>query len=94
MPGVFNVVGIDFVTDAGIGLGHGAAWLVNPGLPCGSWGRSGRLFSGWGWVLPEAAVFEDAADEIALAGFDEGDDLHGAAALGTQQRVGLVNALD
>ena len=44
--------------------------------------------------MPQAAVFEDLSDDLALAGFDEGDDLHGPAALGAQKRVGLVDTLD
>ena len=39
-------------------------------------------------------MFEDLADELAMASFDEGDNLHGPAALGAQQRVGLVDALN
>ena len=44
--------------------------------------------------MPQVAVPEDLADDIALASFDEGDDLHGPAALGAEQRVGLVDAFD
>ena len=43
--------------------------------------------------MPEAAVLEDLAGDVALIGFDEGGDLRGAAALGAEQRVGLVDAV-
>ena len=39
-------------------------------------------------------MLEDFADDIVLAGFDEGDDFHGAAALGAAQRIDLIDALD
>ncbi len=44
--------------------------------------------------MPESAVFEDLADGVALVGLDEGDDLHGPAALGAEERVGLIDVLD
>ena len=44
--------------------------------------------------MPQAAVFENLADEVRLMGLDEGDDLHGPAAFGAQQRVGLVDVFD
>ncbi len=44
--------------------------------------------------MPQVAVLEDLADDIALACFDDGDDHHGAAALGAEQRFGLVDAFD
>jgi hypothetical protein len=33
-------------------------------------------------------------DHVALIGLDEGDDLHGPAALGAQERIDMVNLLD
>ena len=45
-------------------------------------------------VVPESAVFEDLADEVRLMGLDEGDDLHGPAAFGAKQRIGLVDVPD
>ena len=49
--------------------------------------------------VPETAVLKNLADNIALAGFDEGDGLYGPAATGAEQRVCLVkfclvNSLD
>ena len=44
--------------------------------------------------MPEAAVLEDLAEDFFLAGLDEGDDFHGAAALGAAQGVDLIDALD
>ena len=52
---------------------------------------------GWatqGWVLPQAAMLEDLSDDGLLVGFDERDDLHGSAAAGASERVGLVDAAD
>ena len=45
-------------------------------------------------VVPECAVFEDLADEVCLVGLDEGDAVHGPAALGAEERVGLIDMLD
>ncbi len=39
-------------------------------------------------------MLKDLANDLVLAGFYEGDDFHGPAALGAQQRIGLVDALD
>ena len=39
-------------------------------------------------------MLEDFSDHIVLAGFDKGDDFHGAAALGAAQGVDLIDALD
>jgi hypothetical protein len=39
-------------------------------------------------------VYEDLADHVRLVGLDEGNDLHGPAALGAYQRLGLVDVLD
>ena len=83
-PGVLEVFRFDLVAHAGVGLGDCTARCGTPGSPM----RARRR------VLPEAAVFEDLADDLTLAGFDESDDLHGPAALGAQQRVDLVDALD
>ncbi len=58
------------------------------------WAPPGGRPRGWRRVVPETAVFEDFADDLALPSFDEGDDLHGPAAAGTAQRVGVVDALD
>jgi hypothetical protein len=44
--------------------------------------------------VPQAAVLEDFADDLFLAGHDEGDDFHRSAAFWAAQRVGLVDALD
>jgi len=59
---MFEEVGIDLVGDAAIGLRrrpHGPGWA----------GNSGR--AAWWRILPEAAVFEDFADDVALMGLDE-----------------------
>ncbi len=83
--GVFEELGIRLAGDAGIRIGHLPNWL----------GWAGSIGRGAGGrVLPEPAVFEDLADDVALVGLDEGDDLHGAAAARAAQRVGLVDALD
>ena len=37
---------------------------------------------------------KDLLDDVLLVGFDEGDDLHRAAALGAAERVGVVDVLD
>ena len=39
-------------------------------------------------------MFEVPADEVCLVGLDEGDDLHGPAALGAEERVDLTDVLD
>lgn len=39
-------------------------------------------------------MFEDLADDLPLAGLDEGEDHHGPGARGARQRVGLMHALD
>ena len=44
--------------------------------------------------MPQPAVPQDLLDHVALRRLDEGDDLHLAAALGTLQRVDLVDPLD
>ena len=44
--------------------------------------------------MPEAAVLKDFTDHIILAGFNEGDNLHGAAAVGAEEGIGVVNTLD
>ena len=84
-PDVFEEVGVDFARSTGIGIGRVAARRSRLRRP-----RRGAR----GRVVPEAAVFENLADGIALMGFDEGDDLHGTAALGAAQRIGLVDAFD
>ena len=45
-------------------------------------------------MLPEAAVFQVLVSGLALLSFDEGDDLHGSAAVGAKQRIGLIDAFD
>ena len=83
--GVFEELGIRLAGDAGIRIGHLPNWL----------GWAGSIGRGAGGrVLPEPPVFEDLADDVALVGLDEGDDLHGAAAARAAQRGGLVDALD
>ena len=84
---VFEEIRIDF---------HAVAGALGEPLGRGDWGRSGRRAwrgTGWGGV-PEVAVLEDFFDHVGLAGLDEGDDLHGAAALGAQEGVGVVDAFD
>ena len=44
--------------------------------------------------MPEVAVIEDLANDVALVGLDEGDDLHAPAAASAPQRVGMVDAID
>ena len=39
-------------------------------------------------------MFKNLVDDLALPNFDEDDDLHGAAALGAKQRIGLIDAFD
>ena len=57
-------------------------------LKCGPGWSAGRR------VVPESAVFEDRADEVWLVALDEGDDLPGPAALGAEERSGLIDVLD
>ena len=87
--GVPGQLGLVEILTAGVfeevGLRDRSSW---PGC---AWGL--RRGAGWG-VLPEAAVFEDLVDDLALPSFDKGDDLHGPTALGAEQRVGLVDAFD
>lgn len=45
-------------------------------------------------TLPQPAVAEDSLNNIRLSTFDETDDLHRAATLGTLQRIDLVDSLD
>jgi len=98
--GVFEVIGIDLVAHASVGLGHwtsGCSRPGAPGTPTGARRRPGRRSRRRWRVLPQAAVFEDLADDLALTGFDEGDDLHGPATppeVGAPQRVGVVHTLD
>ena len=83
--GVFQEVGIDFVRQPGIrdvGLAACLGWA----------GRSGRAAGRR--VLPKPATLQDLADDVVLAGVDEGDYLHGPAATGAQEGVGLVNSFD
>ena len=65
---MFEVVRINLMAEAGVGFRDQANWP-------GCWNRFG--WSTGGWVVPEAAMLEDFADGIALAGFNEGDDFHG-----------------
>ena len=90
-PGMFEVLGIDLVGDAGVGLGYVATDLTAPG----NWNER-QWAARWrfrGRVVPEAAVFEDLADDVALAGLDEGDDLHGAVALRAAKWIGVASDL-
>ena len=82
---MFEVVRINLMAEAGVGFRDQANWL-------GCWHRFG--WSTGGWIVPEAAVLEDFADGIALAGLDEDDDFHGSAALRAEERVGVVDAFD
>ena len=82
---MFEEVGIDFVVEAGVALRDGSNW------PGGEWGL-GR--GAGGRVVPEAAMLENFADDLALASLDEGDDFHLSAALGAAERVGVVNVFD
>ena len=59
----------------------------------------GRAFTGLGrraggGRLPQAAVLENGADQLALPCLDETDDPHGAAAGGAFEGIDLVDALD
>lgn len=56
--------------------------------------RRGRPGRGFFTKVPQAAVLEVFLDHVALIGLDEGDDLHGPAALGAQKRIDVVNLLD
>jgi hypothetical protein len=45
-------------------------------------------------AFPQPAVAKDALDDVGLLAFDEADDLHGAATLGADERIDLVDAAD
>jgi len=62
--GVFEEVGVNLVGDAVVDFRHRPQWL----------GWAGCLRRGAGWrVLPEAAVFEDLVDDLALPSLDVED---------------------
>ncbi len=73
---VLQKLGIDLVGDSRLRGG------ARPNRP--AWRRGPRRCPGRR-VLPQSAVFEDHADSFVLVGLDEGDDLHGPAALEGQQ---------
>jgi len=82
---MFEEVGIDLVGDAAIGVmrrPRGLGWAGLPGR--GAWGR----------IVPEPAMLEDLAYDVALAGLDNGDDLHGPTAARATERVGVVDLFD
>ena len=82
---MFEEVAIDLAGGAAIGLRRwprAAGWAGSPGR------------AAWWRIVPQTTVSEDLADNLALMGLDDGDDFHGAAALGATQRVGLVDAFD
>jgi len=91
--GLVELLAMDVVEE--IQVGHaGEAGVECRGWPngLGVWRRSGRRAGGR--IVPQAAVLEDFADDLFLAGHDEGDDFHRSAAFWAAQRVGLVDALD
>ena len=81
--GVFEEVGIGLEGEAGVQRANWAGWRCRRRR-----GRPGR------WLVPQAAVLEDLADHVTLAGLNEGDDLHGGPAAGTAEGVGLIDAFD
>ena len=82
---MFDEVGIGFVRDAAIGFMRLLHSLGRAGLP-------GRAT--WGRIVPEPAVLENLPYNVALVGLDSGDDLHGSAAVGTAEGIGVVDLLD
>ncbi len=91
--GLVELLATGVVEEVAVGLIGEARIALD--CPAKSLGRRWRPGRGTGRrVVPQAAVLEDLADDVFLAGFDEGDDLDDAAALGATQGVGLVDALD
>ena len=76
---VLKNIGVYFDGANGIRLFFGANWLG-----C-------RRRRGVRRAVPAAAMLEDLADHIILAGFYEGNNLHRPPALGPHQRIDMVN---
>lgn len=86
---VFQEVWIDFMSQSRVWIGQLGGRLVGRLRWARCFRRPARLGG-----LPQAAMFQDPSYDIPLVSLNEGNDLHGPAAAGAAEGIGLIDAFD